>query len=314
MMPPFVSVIIPTYNRARTACDCVASVLRSDYREIEVILVDDASPDNTRDLVESRFGSDPRVRYVRNETNLQPAGGRNRGADLAKGEYLLFVDDDNLVEPDMVSKLVRGMSLDSALGQIAPLAIHKAPNLIWTLGSTFNLWTSQPKNLHEREPADRVALEDRLYPSWYSPNVWMVKKEAFDRIGGCDPFYRIMFDESDFGMRLRRAGYRSAIYPMARTYHLGFLEPGKTAALRGLGIESPERAYCFARNRSVFVRRHFPPVNRAVVLTVFVPLFAVYYGAVALRHRRPDIAWAFLKGTFAGWFSFPREPRGADAG
>ena len=207
----------------------------------------------------------------------------------------------------MISKLVQGMSLDDKLGLIAPLAIHKTPNVIWTLGSSFNLWTSQPINLHEGEDADSVEVEDRLYPTWYSPNVWMVKREAFSRVGGYDPFYRIMFDESDFGMRLRRAGYKCAIYPMARTYHLGFLERGKAPALRILGIESPARAYCFARNRSVFVRRHFPLLNRIVVIVVFVPLFALYYGAISLWNGRPGIAWAFLKGSVAGWFSFPKE-------
>ena len=95
---PSISVVIPTFNRAEMVCDCVASVLATRYPALEVIVVDDCSPDDTGAKIAARFGGDFRVRYHRNGVNRQLGGSRNVGASLARGKYLLFIDDDNLVE------------------------------------------------------------------------------------------------------------------------------------------------------------------------------------------------------------------------
>jgi hypothetical protein len=67
-----------------------------------------------------------------------------------------------------------------------------------------------------------------------------------------------------------------------------------------LGIEKPYRTFCFARNRIRFARRHFSFVQALSVAFIFAPLSAVYYGLVALKNKRYDIAWAYLKGTVRG--------------
>lgn len=69
-----------------------------------------------------------------------------------------------------------------------------------------------------------------------------------------------------------------------------------------LGIEKPRRTYCFARNRLRFARRHFSLPQILSVTFIFAPLSAVYYGLVALKNHRPDIAWAYLCGTLSGMF------------
>lgn len=102
---PRISVIIPTFNRASMVCDCVASVLATGYPELEVIVVDDCSPDDTGERIASRFGNDARVRYMRNGRNSFQAASRNRGAAAATGDHLLFLDDDNIVHPDILQEL-----------------------------------------------------------------------------------------------------------------------------------------------------------------------------------------------------------------
>ena len=104
--PPKISVVIPTFNRAEMVCDCIARVLESRGADFEVVVVDDCSPDDTGARVAARFGGDPRVRYFRNAVNRQLGGSRNVGAGHARGEILLFLDDDNLVEPDLLANLV----------------------------------------------------------------------------------------------------------------------------------------------------------------------------------------------------------------
>ena len=302
---PILSVIIPTFNRAPMVKKCVASVLASEGVDLECIVVDDHSPDDTGTVLHEAFGSDSRYRYIRQERNAFQAAARNAGARIARGSFLLFLDDDNTVAPDMCFRLVAVLRAHPELGLAAPVSVHVLPDgrrEVWTLGSDFDHLTSQPR---DRAPRSREAdlPQEELLPTTYSPNAFCVPRAVFDKVGGFDETFVQIFEESDFGWRVRAAGKRAAIVSAARTDHHGFLEPGCVPALRALGIEKPFRTYCFARNRIWFVRRHFPLPSRLSVLFVFAPLSVAWYGAVALRNRRPDIAMTYARGFLRGVFS-----------
>ena len=301
-----ISVIIPTYNRAKMVCDCVASALAQTDVNLEVIVVDDCSPDNTGALVKERFGNDSRVTYVRNDRNSFQAVSRNNGAKIAKGDYFLFLDDDNLLKPDAIHEMLECFKRHPGAGLVAPLSVHQRPNyenLVWTLGSDFNRWTSQPRDNLPNLPLSQLPKEPIDWPTTYSPNAFMVKRDVFEKVGGFEESYVQIFEESDFGWKILKAGYSAWIAARSQTDHLGFLEPGCVPELRQLGIEKPYRTYCFAKNRLRFARRHFNLLQIISVTVLFAPLSAAYYMAVALKNRRPDIAWAYLKGTISGIFA-----------
>lgn len=298
-----VSVIIPTFNRAKMVCDCMASVLAQQGVALEVIVVDDCSPDDTGIMIAERFGGDDRVQYLRNDKNSFQAVSRNAGARVASGRYLFFVDDDNILEPNAVAEMIGCFKRHPDAGLVAPMAIHQRTfsyNLIWTLGSDFNRWTSQPKDAFPNLPVDQLPNEPVDWKTTYSPNAFIVLREVFDKVGGFDESYVQIFEESDFGWKVIESGRSAWITTRAHTNHLGFLEPGCVPELRQLGIEKPYRTYCFARNRLRFARRHFNLLQVLSVTLVFAPLSALYYGFVAMKNHRPDIAWAYLKGTVAG--------------
>lgn len=89
-----VSVIIPTYNREKTIQSSIESVLSQTYKDIEVIIVDDCSVDNTEDIVKGI--SDKRVIYIKQEKNGGACAARNKGISVAKGEYIAFQDSDDI--------------------------------------------------------------------------------------------------------------------------------------------------------------------------------------------------------------------------
>ena len=301
-----VSAVIPTYNRADMVCRCIKSILAAekDGFDVEIIVVDDASPDGTRDRIASEFRDSP-LTYLRNGKNSFQAVSRNRGAAAAKGEYILFLDDDNEVDPRIFKELLEVFKSHPRAGLVAPMAIHKRPsdeNLVWSLGSGFNRWTSMPQDRMPNLPLAELPAGQDVYPTTYYPNGFMVSRAAFDATGGFDEKYIQIFEESDFGWKIMEAGYEEYVSTKARTWHYGFLEPGCAPELRRLGIERPLRTYCFAKNRLRFARKHFNFLQVLSVSLVFAPLSAVYYSAVALKHRRADIAWAYIKGTLAGIF------------
>ena len=298
-----ISVVIPTFNRAAMLVKCVKSVLETGYAELEVIVVDDCSPDDTGAKVAETFGGDARVKYLRNARNSFQAVSRNNGAGIAKGDFLFFLDDDNIVDRNIFTELLAAFTRHPRAGLVAPLSVHQREgqaNLVWTLGSDFNRWTSQPKDRSPNLPVADLPKEPIDYPTTYSPNALMVKREVFEKVGGFEESFVQIFEESDFGWRVLEAGFEGYIATRAVTDHYGFLEPGCNTQLRLLGIEKPYRTYCFARNRLKFARRHFAWYQVILVTLVFAPLSALYYGKVALAHNRRDIAWSYLKGTLRG--------------
>ena len=97
-----ISVIIPTYNRAETILRSVNSVLNQTYDDIELLIIDDGSTDNTKELLEQL--DDSRIRYFCLDTNGGASNARNVGANLAKGEWIAFQDSDDAWKPDKLSK------------------------------------------------------------------------------------------------------------------------------------------------------------------------------------------------------------------
>ncbi|MBP5545649.1 MAG: glycosyltransferase family 2 protein [Kiritimatiellae bacterium] len=114
-----ISVIIPTFNRAEMLCRCVQSVLDTKWPTLEIIIVDDCSPDDTGEKIKAQFGPD--VRYIRNKKNSFQAISRNNGAKIATGDFLFFLDDDNIADKDIFRELMRAFE-GKPLAMTYPLA------------------------------------------------------------------------------------------------------------------------------------------------------------------------------------------------
>lgn len=117
MTNPKVSFIVPCYKLAGFLPACLDSILRQSYRDLEVLVMDDCSPDHTGEVV--RAYSDGRVRYVRNETNLGHLRNYNRGIDLSRGEYVWLISaDDYLRSPTVLEKYVHLLDSRPRVGYV----------------------------------------------------------------------------------------------------------------------------------------------------------------------------------------------------
>ena len=103
-----ISVIIPIYNGEKFLHECIESILKQTYQEWELLLLDDGSIDHTYDICVKYLQKDSRVR-VYSFTNCGVGATRNRGMKLAKGEYITFVDADDMVKPDYLEKLLNAI-------------------------------------------------------------------------------------------------------------------------------------------------------------------------------------------------------------
>ena len=100
-----VSVVIPVYNVEKYLSECLDSVLGQTLREIECICIDDASPDRCGEMLDEYAARDGRVRVLHLKENHMQGYGRNRGLEMAKGEYVYFLDSDDMITPNAMEEL-----------------------------------------------------------------------------------------------------------------------------------------------------------------------------------------------------------------
>ena len=104
-MKKSVSVIIPVYNVEKYISKTVESVINQDYSNVEIILVDDGSPDNSNKIIDEMARRDHRIVCIHKE-NGGVSSARNAGLKIAKGEYVTFIDGDDWVEPNYISYFI----------------------------------------------------------------------------------------------------------------------------------------------------------------------------------------------------------------
>jgi GT2 family glycosyltransferase len=299
---PRVSVIIPTFNRKADVLACVESVLKSTYRDMEVVVVDNASEDGTAEALAERFGG--RICVVRSATNLYAGGGRNLGARHAAGALFLFVDSDNVVDPRMVEELVAGVDRPRELrtGLWGPFMYYadKPDRLCWVNGD-INLWTSLTWWEGQKERDEGQYAERDCLRVGHIPNVFMASREIFESLGGFDASFQIIYEESDLAERIKTLGYACVLFPKAKTCHkIPFEDPRWDRAFTG---RHPRVLYLSVRNRIWFMRRHANPLQLALLFLVFGPLVTGYQFLITARAGRRDLWGLILKGYRDGWLT-----------
>jgi glycosyltransferase involved in cell wall biosynthesis len=187
-----VSVIVPTRNRSRMLTATLGSVLRQRDVRLEVIVVDEASSDETPETLAAVARDDPRVRVVRHDTPRGVSTARNRGAAEARGEWLAFVDDDDLWAPD---KLVRQLTAAEAAG------------CQWAYAGSVSI-TESLRILHG-EPPPPPATVVKALPRYNAipgggSNV-VVRRTTFQRVGPFDSRLRNT-EDWELWIRLAKAG------------------------------------------------------------------------------------------------------------
>jgi GT2 family glycosyltransferase len=198
---PFVSVIVCSYNGAKTLAQCLESLGRIDYPNYEVILVDDGSTDDTP-AIAARF---PDVRYF-HQTNHGLSHARNHGAAVAKGEIFAYTDSDCMADPDWLYYLLSTLFSGAYAGVGGPNVSPPAGNWVQACvaaapgGPSHVLLTD---TVAEHIPGCNMA--------WYR---W-----AFENIGGFDAEYHKAGDDVDFCWRVQQAGHEIAFSPTALVWH-----------------------------------------------------------------------------------------------
>lgn len=189
---PLVSVVIPTYNRVHTLPRSIDSVLSQTYDNLELIIMDDGSIDGTEEYI--RGIKDSRIKYKRSGINQEPSAARNRGAELAQGEYLAFQDSDDEWMPDKLEKQMKLMLEDEDISLVySEFGIY--------IGEKFAVYVPSREVPCEEKCGD-IFAHLLLYPLIGTPTI-VVKTREFLTEGGFNEALRA-YEDYEFTLRFAR--------------------------------------------------------------------------------------------------------------
>lgn len=300
MPQPLVSIIIPTHNRKDMVIRLLKSIIASTYKAIEVIVVDDASIDGTSEVIKRTFPRNKAISVERNKTSLFAAGSRNIGTKKSKGDYIFYIDDDNVIEKKAISMLVNIFGAHNEIGELGLVNYSFADRkkILW-LFTKRNMLTSKtylPNSLagfSKKEAWDTADV----------PNAFMVRADILKqhKISFCS-FFEIMYEESDLAYRIRKAGYTIQVVRDAKIYH-------DVKDYMPHFMNDERRLYVFARNRIIFHSLYSNTLQLLSILLIWIWVFTAYYAYKILSYsgdgnfsyvKRLQLVSQYLKGDIDG--------------
>lgn len=270
-----VSIIIPNWNGCAYLGGCLAALRRQTYRRHEVILVDNASTDDSVPFVRRHF---PEVVLVQSPRNLGFVAGNALGLRHARGEWIALLNNDTVAHPRWLEALLDAARPGDVAGATGKVYALDDPERV-----AFTLPLINPLTGRARWTDADPGISEVHY---LAGNNLVVKRQVVTEVGFLDPGYSSYYEETDWCARMIRAGYRLLYTPHARIRHK---ELGST------GLEL--NRYYMERNRIRFVLKNFD----LPYLALFVPLYAADVarrlwrgrdeGGVGLRAIIPRAIW-----------------------
>ncbi len=249
-----IAVVIVNWERPEDTIQCINSVMNSDYPNLEIILVDNGSKDDS--LVRFREAYD-QINIIELTENEGFTGGYNAGirkADEGGADYVFLLNNDTIIDKNSLSLL-----LDAGWDISVPkITFYDSPTTIWAAGARWRSIPPTIKMIGYQKPDGPEYNSSR--PLDYTTGcALLVKKEVFDKILGFDPRYINYMEDYDFSYRAREAGFTIGYVPQASVLH---------KVSRSLGEGSEQRWEYLGRNTVLFYRHpaRFPGVTLWIVL------------------------------------------------
>lgn len=283
-----VSIIIPTYNRVDVISEAVESVISQTYSNWELLISDDGSSDGTKQICSKLFEKDDRIRYFKNEKNLGLPANRNTAIRRAKGDMILFSEDDMILEKDCVEILIDTyqdlIQNGNRVGAVCPALVTKHSET----GNKRTMLNHARKSKDEELSRNPCIIDKRtglIYRNFSTDFKEIIKvedchscslypKEIFDKFKYEEKSYKGTYtgEESDLHFRLNKAGYNLYFQPLAVMNH-------KVKDQGGCRLHFYLWSYYFVRNHIIFVGRNFE--YKSVYI---IPYFIFYVALTSVNH------------------------------
>ncbi|MFY0593259.1 glycosyltransferase family 2 protein [Roseivirga sp.] len=288
MNRPSVAIVLLNWNSFNYTNDCLVSLDQINYDNVEIVVVDNASSDDSLKELELTH---PNVTYIKNGENLGFTGGNNVGIEYAlekDNEYVLLLNNDTLVDPDFLSELVDSIHQDPMVAAVQPKIYYNHDrSLIWHAGGKYFPALTYSQSLGNNKE-DSLEFNTEKHVDWITCCALLVKTEVIKEVGMLsDLFFYGCYDDVELSLRIRKAGYNLKYCPKSIIYH------AVLAAARGddknkEGVIKPYFHYLVNRNHLILLRlqkNYFYKLSGFIFQLLKIVSYVVYF-AVRMRPRK----------------------------
>jgi len=284
-MRPLVSIIIPHWNGLDVITECLESINKTTYPNLEIIVVDNHSTDDSVNLIRKKY---PKVIISQNEYNEGYAGGCNRGAEIAKGVYLLFLNNDTVHEPNWIEPLVQLLEKNHNIAAVQPKILNYYQNNIFDYAGgaggmmDFLVFPFAKGRIFNEREIDTNQYNSKSEIFWSSGTAFLVKKVMFEEAGRFDELFFAHMEEIDLCWRFHLLGFEIWSEPSSVVYH-------KNAV--SLPMYTEKKYYLNHRNSLIMLL-----TNYSLPLAVYVLPIRWALDIVAIIYAILNGDWAHIKG------------------
>jgi hypothetical protein len=305
MNHPKVFIIILNWNGLEDTLECLGSVLKLAYPNFEVIVVDNGSMDNSVEVIRSTY---PQVTLIENKENLGYTGGNNIAMRYAMdhgADYMWLLNNDTIVEPDTLSKIVDTAESDPKIGLVSPVIYYYGePDKIQFCGSYVDYDNFSIRHAESIE-SWREMNTRQIVSLWGT--ALLVKSNAVKKIGYLNEKYFAYHEDGEYSIRAFKAGYRNIVQQEARVYHKDSRSTGSSRA--------PMQVFLRVRNLYFLWMDSLNGLRKVRYFRRFLANIISYTAALRSEHLVEaadaclDGAWAGIRGIGGPWDRATKMPR-----
>jgi GT2 family glycosyltransferase len=280
-----VSIVIANFNGEKLLSDCLISIQNQTFTDFEVLIVDNASSDDSVYLVQHKF---PWAKVISSKVNLGYCGANNLGFENALGNFIVFLNNDTIAEKDWLMELVnaaKNKGVDICACKV--LLMHNK-GLIDACGLEVDEYGGSVGIGFLQKDDGRYDKSSSVFSAYGA--CMLVKREVFKDVGGFDADFFMMFEEVDLCWRARLRGYRIKYVPSSRLYHVKSVTIRKTYTSREFVLK-----YCFP-NRLTSIIKNYEINNVFEKVPFVIALFTIQTVYSAAVDRRMNYILSFLQG------------------
>jgi len=262
-----VSVIILNHNGKKFIASCINSVLKSSFSNFEIVILDNASTDNSYIYLKKKYGSNSKVKLYRSNKQLYFTGGNNYAADKATGNLLFFLNSDTVIDKECIKNLVNSIDKNKTLVQ-PKILFYNEPNIIDNIGGHYdNIGIAHAIG---RGQGDYGQYNKKTKLDYVNGTAFIIPKSLFKKLSGFSKRYRYYYEDVDLCLRAKKFGYSCKSEPSALVYHKNSLTFTNNVPLY-------TRKYYYLRNRFLTAIKHHPIYLIPFMLPVWVLLYIINY-------------------------------------
>lgn len=251
---PKVAIILVNYNGYKDTIECLQSLRSIEYKNYEVIVVDNASTNESVKEIKSFISGNERL--IESNANDGFSSGNNIGIRYALNngaDYCLLLNNDTIVEPDFLNKLVDAFNNSEYCGlTIGKILYEGQRNLIWYAGGSISERTAKTVHWHYKE-TDQETTKEIAQVTFATGCCMCISKKVIDQVGYLDEEYFLYEEDVDYCCRIKKAGFDIIYVPDSRIYHK------VSSSSNEISVSTQ---YYIIRNKLIMINKHYRGFNK----------------------------------------------------